>query len=54
MTLRDLHAENDEACCADIDPFVSDVSAKHRTRDGRIIEVVAFSRWLDYEAHRRC
>ena len=51
VTLRDLHAaaDNDELA-ADIDPFVSDVStAKHRTRDGRIIEVVVFSRRLDYE-----
>ena len=49
VTLRDLHADDDELA-ADIDPFVSDVStAKHRTHDGRIIEVVVFSRRLDYE-----
>jgi diguanylate cyclase (GGDEF)-like protein/PAS domain S-box-containing protein len=51
VTLRDLHAaaDNDELA-PDIDPFVSDIStAKHRTRDGRIIEVVVFSRQLDYE-----
>ena len=49
VTLRDLHAADDESA-ADIDPFVSDVgTAKHRTRDGRIIEVVVFSRRLDYD-----
>ena len=51
VTLRDLHADDDGAAAgADTDPFASDVgTAKHRTRDGRIIEVVVFSRRLDYE-----
>ncbi len=50
VTLRDLHADDDKPAGDDIDPFVSDVStAKHRTRDGRNIEVVVFSRRLDYE-----
>ena len=50
VTLRDLRADPNELSGADIDQLVSDVStSKHRTRDGRIIEVVEFSRRLDYE-----
>ena len=51
MTLHDLRAEGDRAADAR-SPIASDPSvstSKHLTRDGRTIEVVVFSRQLDYE-----
>jgi diguanylate cyclase (GGDEF)-like protein/PAS domain S-box-containing protein len=49
-TLHDLRIESDDAAGAEDDPLGSGVStSRHRTRDGRIIEVVVFSRQLDYE-----
>jgi diguanylate cyclase (GGDEF)-like protein/PAS domain S-box-containing protein len=50
MGLHDLRAEQDEPAGEDAEPFeTSIITSKHRTRDGRTIEVVIFSRQLDYE-----
>ncbi len=50
MSLHDLRAEGDQPVCEDSDRFESSViRSKHRTHDGRTIEVVVFSRELDYE-----
>jgi diguanylate cyclase (GGDEF)-like protein/PAS domain S-box-containing protein len=50
MSLHDLRAEGDEPAGEGSDPFeTSVITSKHRTRDGRTIEVVVFSRQLDYE-----
>ena len=50
MTLRDLRVEDDEpARRRRRSARDSVITSKHRTRDGRTIEVVMFSRQLDYE-----
>ena len=50
MSLHDLRAEGDEPAGEEAEPFVTSViTSKHRMRDGRVIEVVVFSRQLDYE-----
>jgi diguanylate cyclase (GGDEF)-like protein/PAS domain S-box-containing protein len=50
MSLHDLRAEGDVPAGEGSDLFETSVStSKHRTRDGRTIEVVVFSRQLDYE-----
>jgi diguanylate cyclase (GGDEF)-like protein/PAS domain S-box-containing protein len=51
MTLHELRAVGDETVGAEDDPLEAGVTtSKHRTRDGQTIEVVVFSRQLDYEA----
>ena len=50
MSLHGLRAEGDEPAGEEAEPFVTSViTSKHRMRDGRVIEVVVFSRQLDYE-----
>jgi len=50
MSLHDLRAESDEPAGAEADLFQTTVNtSKHHTRDGHTIEVVVFSRQLDYE-----
>jgi diguanylate cyclase (GGDEF)-like protein/PAS domain S-box-containing protein len=50
MSLHDLRAEGDQQVCEESDRFESSViTSKHLTHDGRTIEVVVFSRQLDYE-----
>jgi diguanylate cyclase (GGDEF)-like protein/PAS domain S-box-containing protein len=50
MRLQDLRLEHDELVEGVADPFETEiVTSKHRTSDGRLIEVVVFSRQLDYE-----
>jgi diguanylate cyclase (GGDEF)-like protein/PAS domain S-box-containing protein len=50
MTLHDLRAEDDEPTENESDPFATSViTSKHRTGNGRAIEVVVFSRQLEYE-----
>ena len=50
MKLHDLRIEHDELVEDSETPFASEVvTSKHTTSDGRVIEVVAFSRRLDYE-----
>lgn len=50
MNLNDLRIEHDELVEDGETPFASEVvTSKHTTSDGRVIEVVAFSRRLDYE-----
>jgi diguanylate cyclase (GGDEF)-like protein/PAS domain S-box-containing protein len=50
MTLHELRAAGDETVSAEDDPLEAGVTtSKHRTRDGQTIEVVVFSRQLDYE-----
>jgi diguanylate cyclase (GGDEF)-like protein/PAS domain S-box-containing protein len=49
MTLQDLQATDEEACPQSDDFENSVLTCKHRTRAGRPIEVVMFSRFLDYE-----
>jgi diguanylate cyclase (GGDEF)-like protein/PAS domain S-box-containing protein len=51
MTLHELRAVGHETVGAEDDPLEAAVTtSKHRTRDGQTIEVVVFSRQLDYEA----
>lgn len=50
MRLHDLRLEHDERVEGVANPFETEiVTSKHRTSDGRLIEVVVFSRQLDYE-----
>ncbi|MCZ7595708.1 MAG: EAL domain-containing protein [Hyphomicrobium sp.] len=50
MSLHDLRAARDEPTEDGVDPSqTSVITSKHRTSDGRTIEVVVFSRQLDYE-----
>jgi diguanylate cyclase (GGDEF)-like protein/PAS domain S-box-containing protein len=50
MTLHELRAAGEETVAAEDDPFEAVVTtSKHRTRNGQTIEVVVFSRQLDYE-----
>jgi diguanylate cyclase (GGDEF)-like protein/PAS domain S-box-containing protein len=50
MTLHELRAAGEEAVAAEDDPLEAVVTtSKHRTRNGQTIEVVVFSRQLDYE-----
>ncbi len=50
MSLHDLRAADDEPSSVDADPLeTSVITSKHRARDGRVLEVVIFSRLLDYE-----
>jgi diguanylate cyclase (GGDEF)-like protein/PAS domain S-box-containing protein len=50
MTLHELQAASDEPFGGEDDPLEAGVTtSKHRTRDGQTIEVVVFSRQLDYE-----
>jgi len=50
MTLRDLKIVHKEPATGDADVFESGVhTCKHRTKSGKPIEVVMFSRLLDYE-----
>ena len=50
MTLHELQAASDETFGGEDDPLEAGVTtSKHRTRDGQTIEVVVFSRQLDYE-----
>jgi diguanylate cyclase (GGDEF)-like protein/PAS domain S-box-containing protein len=50
MTLHELRAASDETVGTEDDPLEAGVTtSKHRTRDGQTIEVVVFSRQLDYE-----
>jgi diguanylate cyclase (GGDEF)-like protein/PAS domain S-box-containing protein len=50
MSLHELRADSDEMVEAGVDPLqTSVIASKHRTSEGRDIEVVVFSRQLDYE-----
>jgi diguanylate cyclase (GGDEF)-like protein/PAS domain S-box-containing protein len=50
MTLHELRAAGEETVAAEDDPLEAVVTtSKHRTRNGQTIEVVVFSRQLDYE-----
>ncbi len=50
VTLHELRAAGAETVGAEDDPLEAGVTtSKHRTRDGQTIEVVVFSRQLDYE-----
>jgi diguanylate cyclase (GGDEF)-like protein/PAS domain S-box-containing protein len=50
LTLRDLHMASDAAVKPGMEEFQDNVlTCKHCTRSGKVIEVVMFSRFLDYE-----